>query len=85
MANRRQTAWHPLGRCGDESEWEYEIRNHKDTPERVEVIETTYDVDLRVVRSSHPAEQRDASTVAFGLDVPARGTVKLTFEMRRAC
>ena len=85
VANRRQTAWHPLGRCGDESEWEYEIRNHKDTPERVEVIETTYDVDLRVVRSSHPAEQRDASTVAFGLDVPARGTVKLTFEMRRAC
>jgi hypothetical protein len=81
VADRRQVNWQSLGKCQAESDWEVEVRNHKDTATRVEVIEPA-NGDWQVTKSSHPADKRDAHSFAFALEVPARGATKLTYRVR---
>jgi hypothetical protein len=81
VGDRRQTSWRALGKCSGQSAWEVELRNHKDAVARVEVLESTSG-DYEVTESSHPVQARDSGSFAFEVDVPARGTVKVTYRVR---
>ncbi|HVQ35130.1 MAG TPA: DUF4139 domain-containing protein, partial [Candidatus Bathyarchaeia archaeon] len=39
VADKKQTAWTPLGDCSSESAWEISLRNHKDSAETIEIDE----------------------------------------------
>jgi hypothetical protein len=81
LGDRRQASYRVLGKCSAESDWEIELRNHKDAAAHVEVLEPA-NLDYEIVQSSHPAQKRDARSFAFELDVPARGSVKVTYRVR---
>jgi hypothetical protein len=81
VASRRQTSFQALGRCSAESAWQIELRNHKDTAARIEVVEPASG-DYQVIQSSHLVQRRDAKTFTFEVDVPARGALELTYRVR---
>lgn len=81
VAERRQASFRVLGKCQSESDWELELKNHKDSAASVEVIEPAGG-DYEIVRSSHPPLEGDAQSFTFEVDVPARGAVKLTYRVR---
>jgi hypothetical protein len=81
VADRKQLEWKALGDCSSESVWEIELRNHKDTAERVEVLEPAQG-DWQIVQSSHEAAREDAQSFEFTVNVPARGATKITYRVR---
>ncbi len=81
VGNRKQTDYNRLGRCNSESEWEIELRNHKDTAAQVEIFEPIGG-DWKIIRHSHPYKKRDARTFTFDVRIPARGKVKITYLVR---
>lgn len=81
VADRRQVTWQPEGDCASESAWEIALRNHKDSAVRVDVVEPV-NGDWTVLESSQPAERRDARSLAFAVDVPARGAARVTYRVR---
>ncbi|MBI2389315.1 MAG: DUF4139 domain-containing protein [Deltaproteobacteria bacterium] len=81
VADRKQMSWKPLGSCTSETEWETEIRNHKDTPIEVELVEPVGG-DWQVVQSSLPAKKQDAHTFTFDARVPARGKTTVTYRVQ---
>jgi len=64
-----------------ESSWEISLRNHKDADSVVEVMEPVGG-DWEIISSSHRAEQLDAHTFKFTVDVPGRGEAKVTYRVR---
>jgi hypothetical protein len=81
VADRRQMVWRALGTCQSESNWEIDIRNHKDTAEEVDVMEPVGG-DWTIEESSHGWERIDAATFRFRVSVPARGATKITYRVR---
>ncbi|HWO10725.1 MAG TPA: hypothetical protein VNN80_14630, partial [Polyangiaceae bacterium] len=81
LGRRRQTAWRSTGPCSAESGWDIELKNHKDADVHVEVVEPA-SRDYQVLRASHAFEPRDAQSFAFEVDVPARGKIQITYQMR---
>lgn len=81
VARRRQTAWRATGRCGAESSWEIVLDNHKDQAARVELLEAA-GLGYEVLRASQPFDARDAESFAFDVDVPARATTQITYQLR---
>jgi hypothetical protein len=57
-----------------------EIRNHKDQPVTVGIIEPV-PFDWRVVSSSHPWIKEEAHTLRFNVRVPANKTVKVAYKV----
>lgn len=57
------------------------IRNHKDGPAQVAVVEHLRG-DWEILRSSHRSEKKDATTVEFPLAVPRDGEVVVTYTVR---
>jgi len=81
VGDRKQTEWHELGSCTSESAWEIEIRNHKDSAVEVEDYEPIGG-DWTMISSSQAPEKKDASTFAFTVKVPARGSTKVNYKVR---
>ena len=81
VGDRKQMEWSALDSCTSESSWEIELRNHKDTSERVEVYEPIGG-DWEIVQASHKHVKKDAHTFTFDVDVPARGKTKVTYRVR---
>jgi hypothetical protein len=81
VADRTQTDWKTLGRCAAESAWEIDVRNHKDTPVEVELIEPVGG-DWEITQSSLPGVKKDAHTFVFKPQIKARGEVKVTYRVR---
>jgi hypothetical protein len=81
VGDRKQMDWNAIGSCVSESSWEIELRNHKDTVERVEVYEPIGG-DWEIVSSSHPHKKKDAHTFTFDVDVPSHGKTKVTYRAR---
>jgi hypothetical protein len=81
VAERKQMEWAALGSCGSESDWEIELRNHKDEAVRVQIEEPTGG-EWTIVKSSHPATRKDASTFTFDVPVAKRANVKVTYKVR---
>ena len=81
VADRRQMEWREQGRCGSESSFEIELRNHKQEEVEVEVIEPAAG-DWEILQSSHPHTRKDAHTFSFTPRVPAGGKTLVTYRVR---
>ncbi|MDQ2645333.1 MAG: DUF4139 domain-containing protein [Myxococcota bacterium] len=81
VADRKQLQYTQLFQCVSESEWEIEIRNHKDTAEAVQVWEPVSG-DWEVVRSTLPSRREDSRHFVFDLNVPARGKANINYRVR---
>ncbi len=81
VADRSETDFRVLGTCGSESAWEIKLRNHKDTPESVEVNEPTGG-DWEILSSSLPATRKDSKTFTFDVRLAPRSETKLTYRVR---
>jgi len=79
--DRRQMSYERIGSNTHQSSFEIEIRNRKDEPATVEVVETIHG-DWRILQESVPHRKRDAFTVVFPVEVPADETVTLSYEVR---
>jgi len=64
-----------------ERQFQIELRNRKDTQEKVLVEKAMYG-DWDVVESTQPHKRKDARTLQFELTVPARTTLTLDFTVR---
>ena len=81
VGDRKQMAWRALGSCASESDFEISLRNHKDADVEVEDVEPVGG-DWKILRSSDPAQRKDASTFFFDVTVPKRGEKKITYTVR---
>jgi hypothetical protein len=81
VGDRKQMTWNAVSSCVSESEWEIELRNHKDAKEVVEVYEPV-NGDWEILKSSHKHTKKDSKTFTFEVDVPARGQTKITYRVR---
>jgi len=81
VADRSQKSYRALGACVAESEWEIKLRNHKDTPESVEVNEPAGG-DWEILSSSLPATKKDSQTFTFDVRLAPRSETKLTYRVR---
>ncbi len=81
VGERKQMSWTALGGCASETSWEISLRNHKDAPVEVEVVEPVGG-DWEVVSSSLPAKKKDAHTFTFDAKVPANAETKITYRVR---
>lgn len=81
VGDRKQTDWDSLGRCAAESEWEVQLRNHKDKAEKVQIFEPVGG-DWTIVKSSHPHKKHDAFTFMYDVKVPARGKTTIKYRVR---
>lgn len=64
-----------------EESFQISLRNHKNTPVTVKVVEHLTG-DWRITESSHKYEKKDASTVEIPVEVPKDGEVKVTYTAR---
>jgi hypothetical protein len=79
--SRRQTDFHSdyQNRWADES-FEIKLTNQKQQPIQVTVLEHLYRGDnWQITEHSAPFTQRDSRTVAFPIEVPAKGEATLTY------
>jgi hypothetical protein len=81
VADRKQIQYTQLFQCVSESEWEIEIRNHKDTAEAVEVWEPVSG-DWEIVRSTVASRREDSRHFVFDLTVPAHGKANINYRVR---
>jgi hypothetical protein len=81
VGSRKQTDWDELGGCSSESEWEVELRNHKDQAQAVQVWEPVGG-NWTILSSSHKHTKQDAFTFTFDVNVPANGKTKITYRVR---
>ena len=81
VADRRQMEWHITGSCQSTSTWEIELRNRKDEPVTVDVMEPVGG-DWTILESSHQWQRVDARTFRFRVPVPARETQTVTYRVQ---
>jgi hypothetical protein len=81
VGERRQMDFDVIGECVNESEWQVQIRNHKDEAVEVELMEPI-GADWQILSSSHRYEKLDAHTFKFTIEVPARGETTVTYRVR---
>jgi hypothetical protein len=84
VGSRRQTEYKRTfsikGLYAADVGFEVEIRNHKQEPVTVGILEPLFG-DWRVVSSSHPWKKVDAGTLRFDVKVPADKSVKVTYKV----
>jgi hypothetical protein len=81
VGDRTETAWNAVSSCVSESSWEISIRNHKDSAERVLVVEPAGG-DWEILSSSLPATKKDSSTFTFDVPLAPRSETKVTYRVR---
>jgi len=80
VAERKQMDYQNIN-GGYESEWEVTIRNHKEEPISVQVLETIPG-DWKIMSQSQKFAKVDAFTARFDVDVPKDGEVKVRYRVR---
>ncbi len=81
VAERTQTHFEQLSSKLSESAWEITLRNHKDAPVTIAVIEP-FAGNWDIVKTSHDYTKTDAFTVRFNVAVPKNGEKKLIYRVR---
>jgi hypothetical protein len=81
VAERKQTEWRKLGGDLYEVAFEIGIRNHKDSPVTVNVIEPIPG-DWEILQTSHEYKKVEAHTVQFDIPVKKDGEAKLQYRVR---
>jgi len=79
---RVQTDNRKPARRVNEQDWRIRLRNHKDVPVKVEVLESLERHNWRILDQSHEFEKKDYRTIAFEVDVPANAEVVVTYTVR---
>lgn len=81
VAERKQTDWRKIGDNLYEAAFEISLRNHKDKPITVSVVEPMMR-DWEILSSSHPHKKPEAFTAHFEIPVAKDGETKLTYRAR---
>ncbi len=81
VAERKQTEWRKLATGLYEVSFEIKIRNHKETPVTVSVIEPIPG-DWEILQNSHDYEKVEAHTVQFEVPVEKDEEAKLRYRVR---
>jgi hypothetical protein len=81
VAERKQTEWRKLADNLYEVAFEVSVRNHKDSPVTVSVIEPIPG-DWDILQTSHEYEKVEAHTVRFDVPVKKDGKAVLTYRVR---
>jgi hypothetical protein len=81
VGERTQKEFRKLGANLYEVEWEIGLRNHKDAPQTVTVIEPVPG-DWLVMSSSHQYEKIEAHTLKYQIPVPKEGATKVAYRVR---
>ncbi|HET9957257.1 MAG TPA: DUF4139 domain-containing protein [Polyangiaceae bacterium] len=75
-----------VSRCTLETDWRLDIKNHKDSPETVELRENTGGTDYELVSTSLPPKRQTRDQFSYVLSVPARGATRVEYRIRvRSC
>lgn len=81
VSERSQTEYRQVTSGVHESAWEIVLRNHKETPVRVGVIETLPG-HWKLLHHSHPYRKTDAFTIRFDVEVPSNDTATIQYRVR---
>jgi hypothetical protein len=81
VAERKQTDWAKITDHVYEAAFEITVRNHKDEPITVSVIEPM-PLDWQVLKNSHPYIKPDAHTARFDIPVAKDGETTLQYRVR---
>jgi hypothetical protein len=81
VGERVQRDWRKIASGLYEVEWEISLRNHKNAPQTVTVIEPVPG-DWQVLTSSHAWEKVEAHTLRYRVPVPAEGAAKVAYRVR---
>lgn len=81
VAERTQLDYKRITTMLHESEWEIKIRNHKDQPVSVGIVEPLFG-NWQVISNSHPFKKIDAFTIRFDVDVPKDGEVVVKYRVK---
>jgi len=81
VAERKQTEWRKLAPGLYEVSFEIKLRNHKETPVTVSVIEPIPG-DWEILQNSHDYEKVEAHTVQFDVPVKKDEEAKLRYRVR---
>ncbi|MSQ47279.1 MAG: DUF4139 domain-containing protein [Deltaproteobacteria bacterium] len=81
VGERKQTDFKRIADAISETAWEIALRNHKDQPATVRIIEPVPG-DWEVLSASHKHEKADAHTLHFDVTVPTNKEVKVTYRVR---
>ena len=81
VAERKQTDWRKIADNLYEAAFEISLRNHKDEPVTISVIEPMMR-DWEILMSSHAHKKVEAHTAQFDIPVAPDGETKLTYRAR---
>ncbi len=81
IAERKQTDWRKIADNLYEAAFEVSLRNHKDEPVTISVIEPMMR-DWEILTSSHAHKKVEAHTAQFEIPVAKDGETKLTYRAR---
>ncbi|MBI4534286.1 MAG: DUF4139 domain-containing protein, partial [Candidatus Melainabacteria bacterium] len=77
---RKQTNFQRISDHIQRMSYEISLRNHKDTPVTITAVEHSWG-QWKVLSSSQPYTKKDAKTLEFNIKVPAKGEVKVTYDI----
>jgi len=81
IGERTQTDFQVIADQVFESAYEIKLRNHKERPVRVDVIEPLSN-DWTILEKSHEFLKKDARTAVFSVDIPVNGETIVTYRVR---
>lgn len=81
ISERLQTDYRQVTQGVYETAWEIQLRNHKESPVRITVVEPLAR-NWKVLEHSHPYEKSDAFTIRFEVDVPPSESVTVRYRVR---
>lgn len=82
VSDRLQKDYRQVSRGVHETAWEIQLRNHKETPVRIALVEPLARGNWEILESSHPYEKTDAFTIRFEVHVPANESVTVRYRVR---
>lgn len=83
VGERRRTNFRRIAENVTEESYEIKVRNHKEVPVTVKVVEHLYrSVDWTIIQSSQEYVKKDAQTINFILEIPKGGEGSLTYTVR---
>ena len=81
VGERIQTNYKGISNRSHEESYSIEVRNHKDAPQQVTIIEHIYG-DWKITENSTDFVKKDSRTAEFPVTVPANGSMKVTYTVR---
>ena len=78
---RKQTNYNQVSQRETQVTFEITLKNHKSQAIDVTVVEHAYG-DWEILRSSHPAKKKDATSFEFAVRVPAEQSATVTYTLR---